>query len=146
MVFDMIANAPGVLVSTLQWGRLQDLGAAGGDPDPVLSLNPTVFDFEPPKVYAWNVGVQQKLWKNFIFDLAYVGSESKDLLRQVQINAVAVRRHVPARRTRIRRARRARRRARRRCPTTCCGPIRVTATSGCGTTAGIPTTTRSRPR
>jgi hypothetical protein len=32
--------------------------------------------------------VQQKLWRNFIFDLAYVGSESKDLLRQVQINAV----------------------------------------------------------
>ncbi len=25
MVFDMGANAPGVLVSTLQWGRLQDL-------------------------------------------------------------------------------------------------------------------------
>ncbi len=88
MVFDMIANAPGVLVSTLQWGRLQDLASAGGDPDPVLSMNPTAFDFIPPKTYAWNVGVQQKLWRNFIFDLAYVGSENKDLLRQVQINAV----------------------------------------------------------
>jgi hypothetical protein len=88
MVFDMIANAPGVLVSTLQWGRLQDLGSAGGDPNPVLSMNPTVFDFNPPRVYAWNVGVQQKLWRSFIFDLAYVGSESKDLLRQVQINAL----------------------------------------------------------
>jgi hypothetical protein len=88
MVFDMIANAPGVLVSTLQWGRLQDLASAGGDPDPVLSMNPTAFNFEPPKIYAWNVGVQQKLWQNFILDLAYVGSESKDLLRQVQINAV----------------------------------------------------------
>ena len=88
MVFDMIANAPGVLVSSLQWGRLQDLSSAGGDPNAVVSLNPTVYDFEPPKVYAWNVGVQHKLWRNYIFDLAYVGSESKDLLRQVQLNAL----------------------------------------------------------
>ena len=88
MVFDMIANAPGVLVSTLQWGRLQDLGSAQGDPNAVVSLNPTVYDFEPPKVYQWNVGIQHKLWRNYIFDVAYVGSESKDLLRQVQINAL----------------------------------------------------------
>jgi hypothetical protein len=90
MVFDMIANAPGVLVSGLQWGRLQDLGGSGtgSDPNPVLGLNPTVYDFEPPKVYQWNVGIQHKLWRNYIFDIAYVGSESKDLLRQVQINAL----------------------------------------------------------
>jgi hypothetical protein len=87
-VFDMIANAPGVLVSSTQWGRLQDLTAAGGDPNPTLSMNPSGFDFKPPVVYQWNVGVQRKLWKNLIFDLAYVGSESRDLLRQQQINAV----------------------------------------------------------
>jgi hypothetical protein len=87
-VFDMIANAPGVLVSTLQWGRLQDLTAAGGDPSPTLAMNPSAFDFKPPKVYQWNVGVQRKLWRNLIFDLAYIGSESRDLLRQSQINAV----------------------------------------------------------
>ncbi|HEX7086047.1 MAG TPA: TonB-dependent receptor [Vicinamibacterales bacterium] len=88
MVFDMIANAPGVLVSQLQWGRLQDLSSAGGDPDAPLALNPTAYDFEPPKVYQWNVGVQHKIWRNYILDLSYVGSESKDLLRQVQINAL----------------------------------------------------------
>ncbi len=88
MVFDMIANAPGVLVSTLQWGRLQDLTAATGDPDATLSLNPTAYDFQPPRVTAWNVGVQQKLAKNIIFDIAYVGSKSDNILRQVQINAV----------------------------------------------------------
>jgi hypothetical protein len=88
MVFDMISNAPGVLNSTLTWGRLQDLSSAGGDPNAVLGLNPTVYDFEPPKVYQWNFGIQHKLWRNYIFDIAYVGSESKDLLRQVQINAL----------------------------------------------------------
>jgi hypothetical protein len=88
MVFDMIANAPGVLQSTLQWGRLQELAAATGEPDPTLALNPTAFDFKPPKVYQWNLGIQRKLFQNFIADIAYVGSESRDLLRQVQINAV----------------------------------------------------------
>jgi hypothetical protein len=87
-VFDMIANAPGVLVSTLQWGRLQDLTAAGGDPNPTLNLSPSAFDFKPPKTYQWNVGVQRKLWENLIFDIAYVGSKNEDLLRQEQINAV----------------------------------------------------------
>ena len=69
-------------------GRLQDLTAAGGDPDPTLSLNPTAFDFKPPRVNQWNVGIQHKLWKEVILDVAYVGSKSTDLLRQVQINAV----------------------------------------------------------
>jgi hypothetical protein len=88
MVFDMIANAPGVLNSTIQWGRLQDLTATGGDPFPTLGLNPTAYDFVPPKVYQWNVGFQHKLPLNVIFDVAYIGSESRDLLRQSQINAL----------------------------------------------------------
>ena len=90
MVFDMIANAPGVLNSSVAWGRLQDLSAssATSEPTPTLGLNPTAFDFEPPKVTQWNLGFQRKLFGNFMFDLAYVGSKSDDLLRQVQINAV----------------------------------------------------------
>jgi hypothetical protein len=87
-VFDMIANAPGVLVSELQFGRLQDLTAAAGDPVPTLSLNPSAFDFKPPRVNQWNVGIQHKVWREVILDVAYVGSKSTDLLRQVQINAV----------------------------------------------------------
>ncbi|HET9831612.1 MAG TPA: carboxypeptidase regulatory-like domain-containing protein, partial [Vicinamibacterales bacterium] len=88
MVFDMISNAPGVLNSRIDFGRLQDLTSAGGDPNPTLSLNPTAFGFKPPRVDQWNVGVQHKLVKEVILDVAYVGSRSTDLLRQVQINAV----------------------------------------------------------
>ena len=89
-VFDMIANAPGVLVSNVQWGRLQDLGSGstGTDPFPTLSLSPSGFNFVPPKTYQWNVGVQRKLWDTLILDVAYVGSKSTDLLRQSQINSV----------------------------------------------------------
>ncbi len=90
MVFGMITNAPGMEVSQLTRGRLQDMGASGsqGDPAPTVGLAPIVYDFEPPTVYAWNVGVQQKLWKSIILDVAYVGSASRHLLRQRQINSV----------------------------------------------------------
>ena len=60
----------------------------GADPNPTLGLNPTAFDFKPPKVTQWNVGIQHKIWKEVILDVAYVGSKSTDLLRQVQINAL----------------------------------------------------------
>jgi hypothetical protein len=88
MVFDMISNAPGVLNSTVQWGTLQTLTGGSSDPNAVLAMNPTAYGFMPPKVYAWNVGVQHKLASKLIFDIAYVGSKSEDLLRQQQINSV----------------------------------------------------------
>jgi hypothetical protein len=86
----MISNAPGVLNSTLQFGQLQALTSAAGDPNTTLSLNPSAFDFKPPRVEQWNVGIQHKLMQNIILDVAYVGSDSSDLLRQVQINAVPI--------------------------------------------------------
>jgi hypothetical protein len=88
MVFNQIANAPGMLQPQLRWGLLQDLGDASGDPDPTLTMSPTAYDFKPPEVYAWNLGLQHKLWRGVILDLAYVGSKSEDLLSQEQINAV----------------------------------------------------------
>ena len=88
MVFDMISNAPGVLNSRVDWGRLQDLTSSGGDPFTTLSLSPTAYEFRPPRVNQWNVGVQHKLVREVILDVAYVGSSSGDLLRQVQINAL----------------------------------------------------------
>jgi carboxypeptidase family protein/TonB-dependent receptor-like protein len=88
VVFDMITNAPGMLQPQLQFGLLQNLTSSGTEPAPTLQMFPTAYGFKPPNVYAWNLGVQQKLWRSVIFDLAYVGSSSKDLVRQTQINAV----------------------------------------------------------
>ena len=135
MVFDMISNAPGVLNSTLTWGRLQDLTAAGGDPNPTLSLNPTAFDFKPPRVNQWNVGIQHKVWKD---------SHPRPRLRRLEVDRPAAAgadqlrcrsARRSCRRTRIRPAPRARSWDRRRCRTTSCGRTGATATSGCGTTA-----------
>jgi hypothetical protein len=88
IVFDTINNAPALLQPQLQWGLLQNLAAGGNDPYPTLGMQPTEYDFEPPKVTAWNVGVQHKLWRAVTFDIAYVGSVSKGLLEYDQINAV----------------------------------------------------------
>jgi hypothetical protein len=88
IVFDLSANAPGVLNSRVDWGRLQDLATVGNDPFPTLSLNPTAYEFKPPRVDQWNVGVQHKLVEDLVLDVAYVGSRSTDLVRQIQINAV----------------------------------------------------------
>jgi hypothetical protein len=90
IVFDMGGNAPSVLNSNLQWGLLQNLGAAGGDPSSPLGMAPTAYDFNPPKVYSWNVGLQHKLASKLIFDIAWVGSSSKNLLRKSNINAPAL--------------------------------------------------------
>src|SRR5439155_22539259 len=68
MVFDMIANAPGVLNSRLDFGRLQDLTAAGSDPFPTLSLSPTVFGFKASRFNQWNVGIQHKPIEEVIVD------------------------------------------------------------------------------
>jgi hypothetical protein len=87
VVFNLITNPPGLSVTTLQWGLLQDLLGTTPLYGPV-SLAPTAFDWKPPKVYGWNVGVQLKLPSAFTLDVAYVGSESRNLIDLRQINAV----------------------------------------------------------
>ena len=87
-VFDTVNNAPSLLQPSVQWGLLQSLTGGTGDPYPTLGMQPTAYDFIPPKVTAWNVGVQHKLWRAVTLDVAYVGSVSKDLLEFDEINAV----------------------------------------------------------
>jgi hypothetical protein len=87
-MFDNANNAPSLLQPTLQFGLLQNLSSAGGDPYPTLGMSPTTYDFEPPKVTSWNAGIQQKLPYKMVFDLAYVGSKSSGLMEFDQINAV----------------------------------------------------------
>jgi hypothetical protein len=88
IVFDTINNAPALLQPQVQWGLLPNIGSGTGDPYPTLGMQPTAYDFVPPKVTAWNVGVQHKLWRAITFDIAYVGSSNKNMLEQNQINAL----------------------------------------------------------
>ena len=71
-----------------------DLGAgvAGRQAAPVpyapVGLNPNPYDWKAPKVTQWNLGMQMRLPAMLVLDVAYVGSESTDLLQQRQINAL----------------------------------------------------------
>jgi len=90
MVFDNITNAPGIIVPRINWGLLQNLSDlfASSDIVPPVSMRPTQFDFVPPKVYQWNLGVQTKIMPSVTADIAYVGSSSHNLISSNQINAV----------------------------------------------------------
>jgi hypothetical protein len=89
-VFNTVLTPPSMLNSVLTWGNLQDLAASGGDPyAPLGGMQPTAYDFIPPRVIAWNVGMQRKLAHALVLDIAYVGSKSDDLLEYDQINALA---------------------------------------------------------
>ena len=65
LVFDMIANAPGVLSLDAAVGPApgSDGRRHGHRPERRRSRSTRpAYDFKPPKVYQWNVGVQHKLW------------------------------------------------------------------------------------
>lgn len=87
IVFDMIANPPGIQQQRVEWGRLQDLATNAPLPGTV-EVRPTAYDWEVPMVYSYNTGMQFKLPAAFVFDIAYVGSQSRNLAQQRQINAV----------------------------------------------------------
>jgi hypothetical protein len=87
IVFDMGTNPPGVYTPSLQWGLVSSLAQAS----PLYAtsgLNPTQFAWKIPTVYQWNLGVQTQLPYMFTLDVSYVGSESRNLIEQHQINAL----------------------------------------------------------
>jgi len=86
-VFDTITNPPGLQSSTLTWGLVREVAGATGLNAPV-GLNPNVYGWKLPTVYQWNIGVQWKMPYDFVLDVAYVGSESRNLLQKRQINAL----------------------------------------------------------
>jgi hypothetical protein len=87
IVFDMGANPPGVYTPSLQWGLVSSLAST----TPLYGtsgVNPTAYNWKLPTVYQWNAGLQVQLPAAFALDVSYVGSESRNLVDQLQINAL----------------------------------------------------------
>jgi hypothetical protein len=86
-VFDMITNPPTTVAPTITNGTLQSISSTN------LILAPlNVFGFDPrgkiPTIYNYSVGIQYKLPKEVVLDVAYVGSVSNHLLNNQNLNAI----------------------------------------------------------
>ncbi len=62
----------------------------GGTPNnaiPVLGLISTGDEFKPPQTLQYSISVQRELTRNMFIEVAYVGTQSHNLLRQINVNA-----------------------------------------------------------
>ena len=86
-VFDLLTNPPTVLQPTLNFGFANTIS-----PDNLLLGPPGLVMSDPtgvvPTTYSFNFGIQRQLWSKTILDVAYVGSMSRHLQNNRNINAV----------------------------------------------------------
>ncbi len=87
-VFDLITNPPGMQVSQLQWGLVSQIGGGATGLNSPVDLKPNMYEWKVPVVYQWNLGMQMRLPAEFVLDVAYVGSESDNLLQFRNLNAI----------------------------------------------------------
>jgi Carboxypeptidase regulatory-like domain/TonB-dependent Receptor Plug Domain len=85
--FNQVTNPPESTNSQLNYGFAQDIGTSGA-----LLGPPTLYMVDPtakiPDVVNYTFGVQSKLPKALVLDVAYVGSQSRHLQDNRDINAV----------------------------------------------------------
>ena len=86
-IFGLISNPPSTYTATLYNGQMQTINPNNALSAPV-NINAIESDDKIPVVYNWNTGIQAKLPKAFMVDVAYVGSTSRHLLNQTNINGV----------------------------------------------------------
>ena len=86
-VFDLLTNPPTVLQPTLNFGFASQIS-----PTNLLIGPPSLVMADPtgvvPTTYSFNFGVQRKLWSQTVLDVAYVGSLSRHLQNNRNVNAV----------------------------------------------------------
>ena len=85
--FAMTNNPPNSVPARVTFGLAQEL-----NPQTALIGPPSVRSFDPngenPTVYSYSLGIQYKLPSNFVLDTGYVGSLSRHLQQQVNLNAI----------------------------------------------------------
>jgi hypothetical protein len=85
--FAMTNNPPNSVPARVTFGLASEL-----NPQTALIGPPSVRSFDPngevPTVYNYSVGIQTKLPLEFVLDTAYVGSLSRHLQAQINLNAI----------------------------------------------------------
>jgi hypothetical protein len=86
-VFNQVTNPPASVNSQLNFGFAQDIGTSGAllGPPALFAVDPTA---KIPTIMNYTLGVQSKLPSGFTLDTAYVGSQSRHLQDNRNINPV----------------------------------------------------------
>jgi hypothetical protein len=85
-VYGMLEQPPTVAAPVLLNGRLQDVSSTTGTLAPPV-IAAFQYDGKLPTVYSFNIGVQRQLPWSSVIDVSYVGSKSRNLNTQVNLNA-----------------------------------------------------------
>lgn len=89
VIADAIANPPNVIQPTIIYQRLEEIPSLLGTG--TLAI-PTVWGVDPsgklPTVYTYSLGVQRNLGWSTVLDVAYVGTQGRHLVRQVNLNSL----------------------------------------------------------
>ncbi|MBC7926497.1 MAG: hypothetical protein H7039_12645, partial [Bryobacteraceae bacterium] len=86
-VFSMLNNPPTALPAQLTFGYASQIDPATALIGPP-SLNAFDYNGQVPTVFSYNFGIQKRLPGDFVLDVAYVGSQSRHLQNQINLNAI----------------------------------------------------------
>jgi hypothetical protein len=85
-IFSAVNNPPFIQQSTVYNGSVDNPGGGTLQTFPATINNSHYLDMKNPRTLNWSFGVQQKLSKSLMLDLAYVGSSAASLCYQQDIN------------------------------------------------------------
>jgi hypothetical protein len=85
-LFSAVNNPPFIQQSTVYNGNVENPGGATLQTFPATINNSHYLDMKVPRTINWSLGVQQKLRRDMMLDVAYVGSSAANLSYQQDIN------------------------------------------------------------
>ena len=85
-IFSAVNNPPFIQQSTVYNGNVENPGGATLQVFPATINNSHFLDMKAPRTLNWSLGVQQKLGRDTMLDVAYVGSSAANLAYQNDIN------------------------------------------------------------
>ena len=85
-LFSAVNNPPFIQQSTVYNGNVENPAGATLQTFPATINNSHYLDMKVPRTINWSLGMQQKLSKDMMLDVAYVGSSAANLSYQQDIN------------------------------------------------------------
>ena len=85
-IFSAVNNPPFIQQSPIYNGNVENPGGGLLQAFPSNISNSHYLDMKEPRSINWSLGVQQKLRRDLVLDVAYVGSSAANLSYQQDIN------------------------------------------------------------